>query len=100
MKHLLFTVTNELNYDQRMIRICSSLSMNGYLVTLIGRENNNSPKLTQQTFQQKRLFCFFNKGKWFYIEYKIFLFSKGVQREFQYRKNGSLWAANFFLKVL
>src|SRR6476661_6581441 len=71
---LVFTVTNDLNYDQRMIRICTSLSNAGYHVTLVGRRHGHSKKLIQRAFQQKRLFCFFEKGKLFYIEYAIRLF--------------------------
>lgn len=74
MKRLLFTVTNDLNYDQRMIRICTSLVEAGYDVMLIGREMKNSLLLVAQPFLQKRLFCFFSKGKLFYIEYNIRLF--------------------------
>lgn len=71
MKHLVFTVTNDLNYDQRMIRICTSLSEKGYLVTLIGRRSSKSSELLQRRFQQRRLSCFFQQGKSFYIEYNI-----------------------------
>lgn len=69
-----FTVTNDLNFDQRMIRICTSLAQTGYTVTLVGRLKKNSPALVQQVFSQKRLYCFFQKGKWFYMEYNIRLF--------------------------
>lgn len=71
---LLFTVTNDLNYDQRMIRICSTLQKQGYQVRLIGRKKSDSAPLHDQRFDQKRLFCFFQKGKWFYLEYNIRLF--------------------------
>ena len=72
MKRLVFTVTNDLNYDQRMIRICTSLSNSGYKVLLIGRKS--STPLIKKQFSQKRLYCFFNKGKLFYIEYNLRLF--------------------------
>lgn len=74
MKQLVFPVTNDLNYDQRMIRICTSLSRAGYAVTLIGRHMPGSVPLVKQPFRQRRLRCFFTKGKWFYIEYNIRLF--------------------------
>lgn len=74
MQRLLFTVTNDLNYDQRMIRICTSLSQAGYHVTLIGRKQKKSPGLLPKKFFQKRLNCFFEKGKAFYIEYNLRLF--------------------------
>ncbi|MDZ4792653.1 MAG: glycosyltransferase [Bacteroidota bacterium] len=74
MKRLHFTVTNDLSYDQRMIRICSSLSEAGYGVTLIGRKLPDSKPLEIRPFQQKRIRCFFKKGKGFYAEYNIRLF--------------------------
>ena len=74
MKKILFTVTTDLNYDQRMQRICSALSDEGFDVKLIGRNLSNSPPLNQTNFKQKRLSCYFNKGKFFYIEFNIRLF--------------------------
>lgn len=74
MNRLYFTVTNDLSYDQRMIRICHSLAEAGYRVTLVGRKLKKSIPLTKRKFEQKRLVCFFNKGKLFYLEYNIRLF--------------------------
>ena len=71
---IVFTVTTDLTYDQRMIRICTSLANGGYTVTLVGRKMKGSLPLAQQPFKQKRLFCFFEKGKLFYAEYNIRLF--------------------------
>jgi glycosyltransferase involved in cell wall biosynthesis len=73
-KRIYFTVTNDLIYDQRMIRICTSLYEAGYQVILIGRKSEHSVALTQQPFAQKRLFCFFETGKLFYAEYNLRLF--------------------------
>lgn len=74
MKKIYFTVTNDLTYDQRMIRICTSLANAGYKVWLIGRQRPHSKPLHPQVFQQKRLKCFFERGKFFYLEYNIRLF--------------------------
>ncbi len=74
MQQLVFTVTNDLVFDQRMIRICTSLAQEGYAVTLVGRKLKTSQPLQQQPFFQKRLFCFFTKGKLFYAEYNLRLF--------------------------
>lgn len=71
MKRLIFTVTNDLSFDQRMIRICTSLANAGYEVLLVGRQMKNSPSLDQMSFSQKRLSCFFSKGKLFYAEYNL-----------------------------
>jgi glycosyltransferase involved in cell wall biosynthesis len=74
MRRLIFAVTNDLSYDQRMIRICTSLSNAGYAVTLIGRRGRNTPPVPSQPFRQKRLYCFFKKGKLSYLEYNCRLF--------------------------
>ena len=74
MKRIYFTVTNDLTYDQRMHRICSSLAENGYAVTLVGRKLASSLPLVKKNFAQKRIRCWFNKTKWFYAEYNIRLF--------------------------
>ena len=74
MKRLIFTVTNDLVYDQRMIRICTSLASAGYDVLLVGRKHAGSPLLAQRSFRQKRLSLIFHKGKLFYLEYNLRLF--------------------------
>jgi len=74
MKKLLFTVTNDLNYDQRMIRICTSLTNAGYAVTLIGYTLKDSKPLNDKPYKQKRINCLFKTGKSFYIEFNIRLF--------------------------
>jgi len=74
MKRLVFTVTNDLSYDQRMIRICSSLAQAGYEVMLVGRKMKGSIPLEEKPYRQKRLLNLFKKGKAFYIEYNIYLF--------------------------
>lgn len=68
-KRILFTVTTDLTYDQRMIRICTSLAEAGFDVTLVGRKLSRSLPLTQELFKQRRINCIFKKGKPFYIEY-------------------------------
>ena len=69
-----FTVTNDLTYDQRMIRICTSLANDGYKINLIGRKLPTSISLKPKPFYQKRLNCFLKKGKFFYAEYNLRLF--------------------------
>lgn len=74
MKTIIFTVTNDLSYDQRMQRICTSLSNAGYAILLVGRRLYNSVTIKKENFQQKRLRCWFNKGFMFYAEYNLRLF--------------------------
>ncbi len=71
---IIFTVTNDLSYDQRMIRICNSLVNNGFEVLLIGRLRKNSIPLTTKKFQQHRFNLWFESGKLFYLAYNIRLF--------------------------
>jgi len=71
-RRIIFTVTNDLAFDQRMQRICGSLAAAGYAVTLVGRLKNDSRSLTSQPYQQVRLkHLLFGKGKLFYLEFNI-----------------------------
>jgi glycosyltransferase involved in cell wall biosynthesis len=74
LKRIYFTVTNDLTYDQRMHRICTSLAQKGYAVTLIGRKLTSSLPLEKKIYTQKRFRLFFNSGKLFYAEYNFRLF--------------------------
>jgi glycosyltransferase involved in cell wall biosynthesis len=74
MPKIIFTVTNDLTYDRRMLRIGTSLAKAGYEVMLVGRALNNSQPFQNQYIKHKRFRLFFNKGKLFYLEYNIRLF--------------------------
>ncbi|RLD22241.1 MAG: hypothetical protein DRI69_01775 [Bacteroidetes bacterium] len=69
MKHIVVTVTNDLTYDQRMIRTCSTLVDEGYRVTLVGRVLEESGELIDRSFLQVRLKCNVNNGPLFYAEF-------------------------------
>lgn len=76
MQSIVFTVTNDISYDQRMHRICSSLAAHGYTVRIIGVSRPNSiplpiPPLYSKSYQQQRLPCYFQKGPLFYLEFNI-----------------------------
>lgn len=73
-ERLIFTVTNDLSYDQRMHRICTTLAAEGYDVVLVGRQLPASVPLEQRNFRQHRLRCRFDKGFLFYAEYNLVLF--------------------------
>lgn len=74
MKRIYFTVTNDLTYDQRMHRICTSLAQGGDEVVLVGRKLKHSLPIQQRLFSQRRIRCLFNRGFLFYIEYNTRLF--------------------------
>ncbi|WP_400190483.1 glycosyltransferase [Hymenobacter sp. B81] len=71
MRRLLFAVTTDLNYDQRMQRICATLAGHGYRVRLVGRQWPASLPLSAQPYEQHRLRCRFSKGKLFYLEFNL-----------------------------
>ncbi len=73
-KKIYLTVTNDLNQDQRMHRVCLSIRNQGYEVVLIGREKKESKQILDFPFKQIRLKCFFGKGFLFYAEFNIRLF--------------------------
>ncbi len=68
---LVFAVTTDLCFDQRMQRICGSLAGAGYRVQLVGWQRPASPPLTPQPYAQHRLRGWFQRGKLFYLEYNL-----------------------------
>ena len=68
---MVFAVTTDLSYDQRMQRICGSLAQAGYRVTIIGWQRKDSVSLTPQLYEQHRLCGWFQHGKLFYLEYNL-----------------------------
>ena len=74
MPRIIFTVTNDLVYDQRMNRIANSMAKSGYQVLLIGRKLSYSQNVLPHSYQQKRIRCLFNRGSLFYAEYNLRLF--------------------------
>ncbi len=73
-RRIVCTVTNDLNYDQRMIRICTSLVHAGYDVTLVGFRKKNSKPLSDRPFKQVRLPIIVEQGKIMYAHYWFNLF--------------------------
>jgi glycosyltransferase involved in cell wall biosynthesis len=74
IKKIVFAVTNDLSTDQRLHRICSTLSNEGIQVTLVGRRRRNMFDLSAQPFNCVRLRILFNQGFLFYASYNIQLF--------------------------
>lgn len=79
-QRIILCVTNDLEYDQRMQRICSSLAKAGYQPTLVGRLLPHSPPLSARPYTQVRLPCRFHKGKLFYLEYNYRLYRYLMQQ--------------------
>ena len=75
-KRIVLTVTSDPAYDQRMIRICTSLQKAGYDVLLIGRLRPNSTELPERPFRQMRIRQRIDSGKLFYATYNLKLLWK------------------------
>lgn len=78
---IICTVTNDLNYDRRMQRICRALVSAGHEVTLVGRQLPTSPPLKDEPYQQHRITCNNHKGKLFYLEYNRLLYKWLMQQD-------------------
>ena len=72
-KRVLVSVTNDLTTDQRVKKVCNSLSNLGYDILLIGRFLPDS-KPIERPYSVLRMGLFFTKGALFYAEYNIRLF--------------------------
>jgi glycosyltransferase involved in cell wall biosynthesis len=68
---IVVAVTNDLTYDQRMMKTCTFLSQHYHRVLLLGRQLPASIPLSNAPFQQKRWRLLFTKGPLFYVEYNL-----------------------------
>lgn len=73
MKRILVSVTNDLITDQRVHKVCTTLTQMNYDVLLIGRKLKNSEPLIRD-YKTYRFKLLFNKGFLFYAEYNLRLF--------------------------
>ncbi|GHT76261.1 glycosyl transferase [Bacteroidia bacterium] len=67
------SVTNDLATDQRVHKVCTTLSEKDYTVKLIGRKFRNSRPLKRK-YETYRMRLLFNRSFLFYAEYNIRLF--------------------------
>lgn len=70
---IIVSVTNDLVADQRVAKVCTTLTEMGYEVLLIGRELSGSLPVARD-YSTKRFKLWFNKGPLFYANYNIRLF--------------------------
>ncbi len=73
MKKIIVSVTNDLNTDQRVHKVCLSLVNNGFEVLLIGRKLSTSLPLNRR-YATHRMSLLFKSSVLFYLEYNFRLF--------------------------
>ncbi len=74
MIRVISVVSNDIVTDNRIHKIATSLSENGYDVTIVGRQLRDSLSLTKRSYHTKRLRLLINKGPLFYVNLNLRLF--------------------------
>jgi glycosyltransferase involved in cell wall biosynthesis len=74
LKKIILAVTNDLSYDQRVLRVISTLKKSGNQLIFIGRRTKSSSLIKHEDFESVRFRLIFNKKFLFYAEFNIRLF--------------------------
>ena len=80
---VVLTVTNDIATDNRLHKIASTLLMNGYEVTVVGRLLKHSPQVNDRDYKVRRLKLWFKRGPLFYINYNLVLFFYLVKNRYK-----------------
>jgi glycosyltransferase involved in cell wall biosynthesis len=72
-KHITVLVSNDLQFDQRVAKVCDTLLKLGYRITLVGRKLSTSTNF-ERAYEIKRFNLFFERGALFYAALNIRLF--------------------------
>ncbi len=94
-------VSNDIQYDQRMIRIACSLQNEGYSIILVGRQKK-SKTIPAYPFRTQLLRCYFSTGVLFYLEFnlRLFLYLCSRKREVIYAVDFDTLPATFLYHLM
>ena len=73
-KKIIVSVTNDLVADNRVHKVCTTLTGMGFNVLLIGRKLPKSLPLQARNYSAKRFRLLFKKGPLFYLEFNLRLY--------------------------
>lgn len=74
MIKIILAVTNDIVTDNRVHKIATTLTSNGYSVTIVGRKLEQSTSLLNRSYRTRRFRLWFNKSMLFYANYNLMLF--------------------------
>ena len=101
-KRIIVSVTNDLVSDNRVHKVCTTLTKMGFLVLLIGRKLPKSITLNSRNYDTKRLNLMFKKGLLFYAEFnfRLFLFLLFSKSDVLLSNDLDTLTANFLVSKL
>lgn len=101
-KRIIVSVTNNLETDQRVKKVCDSLLKLGFEVILVGRKFNSNISSLDRGYKVRRLNLLFNKGFLFYANYnlRLFFFLLMNRHDFLWSNDLDTLLANFIVSKL